>query len=43
MKKFNVFNVGFDGIDKCGKASIAKQIFAVDPNKYIINVRGIMS
>ena len=43
MKKFNVFNVEFDGIDKCGKDSIAKQIFAVDPNKYIINVRGIMS
>lgn len=43
MKKFKVFNVEFDGMDKCGKDSIAKQIFAVDPNKYIINVRGIMS
>ena len=42
-KSFKVFNVEFDGMDKCGKDSIAKQIFAVDPNKYIINVRGIMS
>ena len=43
MTNFKVFNVEFDGMDKCGKDSIAKQIFAVDPNKYIINVRGIMS
>ena len=43
MTNFKVLNVEFDGMDKCGKDSIAKQIFAVDPNKYIINVRGIMS
>lgn len=41
--KFKVFNVEFDGIDKCGKDSILKQIFSLAPNKYIINSRGIIS
>lgn len=43
MKVFKVFNIEFDGIDKSGKNSIKKQIFAVAPNKYIPKARGIMS
>ena len=40
---YKVFNVEFDGIDKCGKDSIMKQMFSVVPNKYIPKARGILS
>lgn len=43
MKKFKVFNIEFDGIDKCGKDTIMKQIFSAAPNKYIPKARGLMS
>lgn len=41
--KYKVFNVEFDGIDKCGKDSVMKQMFSVVPNKYIPKARGILS
>lgn len=41
--KYKVFNVEFDGIDKAGKDSIMRQIFAVAPNKYIPKSRGLLS
>lgn len=40
---YSVFNVEFDGIDKCGKDSIMQQIFSIAPNKYIPKSRGILS
>lgn len=43
MKKLKVFNVEFDGIDKCGKDSVMKQMFAVVPNMYIPKARGLIS
>lgn len=43
MKNFRVFNVEFDGIDKCGKDTIMKQIFSAAPNKYIPKARGLLS
>ena len=43
MKKFRVFNIEFDGIDKSGKDTIMKQIFAYAPNKYIPKSRGLLS
>lgn len=41
--KYKVFNIEFDGIDKCGKDSIMKQIFSYCPNKFIPKTRGLMS
>lgn len=41
--KYKVFNIEFDGIDKSGKDSIMKQIFAYAPNKYIPKSRGLLS
>ena len=43
MTKFKVFNIEFDGIDKCGKDTIMKQIFSASPNKYIPKARGLLS
>lgn len=43
MKKFKVFNIEFDGMDKSGKDSIMRQIFSCRPNMYIPKSRGIMS
>lgn len=43
MKKIKVFNVEFDGIDKCGKDSVQKQIHSVAPNKYTTRARGLLS
>ena len=41
--EFKVFNIEFDGIDKSGKDTIMKQLFSVDPNKYIPKSRGLIS
>ena len=38
-----IFNVDFDGIDKCGKETIRRTIISYYPNKYIYNDRGILS
>lgn len=43
MKSFKVFNIEFDGIDKCGKDTIMKQIFSIAPNLYIPKSRGLLS
>lgn len=43
MKKFKVFNIEFDGIDKSGKDTVMKQLFSIAPNKYIPKSRGLLS
>ena len=41
--KLNIFNVEFDGIDKCGKDSVKSYLFYLEPGKYLSRARGLMS
>lgn len=41
--KLNVFNVEFDGIDKCGKDSVKPYLFHLEPGKYLSRARGLIS
>lgn len=43
MTKLKVFNVEFDGIDKCGKDLIKSYIFHLAPGKYLAKARGVIS
>lgn len=46
MKKiltFKVFNVEFEGIDKCGKDTLKQTMFKVYPNTCAYKARGILS
>lgn len=40
---FNVFNVEFEGIDKCGKDTLKQEMFKVFPNVCAYKARGILS
>ena len=40
---FHVFNVEFDGIDKCGKDTLKQTMFKVFPNTCAYKARGILS
>lgn len=39
----NIFNVEFDGIDKCGKDSVKPYLFYLEPGKYLSRARGLIS
>lgn len=41
--KINIFNVEFDGIDKCGKDSVKPYLFYLEPGKYLSRARGLIS
>lgn len=41
--KLNIFNVEFDGIDKCGKDSVKPYLFYLEPGKYLSRARGLLS
>lgn len=41
--KLNIFNVEFDGIDKCGKDSVKPYLFYLEPGKYLSRARGLIS
>jgi hypothetical protein len=41
--KLDVFNVEFDGIDKCGKDTIWRTMISYHQNRYIYDARGILS
>lgn len=41
--KLKIFNVEFDGIDKCGKDAVKSYLFYLEPGKYLSRARGLMS
>lgn len=41
--KIKIFNVEFDGIDKCGKDSVKPYLFYLEPGKYLSRARGLIS
>lgn len=43
MKNIKVFNIEFDGIDKCGKDTIKSQIWYFAPGMYLPRARGLIS
>lgn len=43
MKNIKVFNIEFDGIDKCGKDTVKSQIWYFAPGMYLPRARGLMS
>ena len=43
MKNIKVFNIEFDGIDKCGKDTVKSQIWYFAPGMYLPRARGLIS
>lgn len=43
MTKLKYYTIVLEGIDKCGKDTIGKYLFALDGGKYLHITRGIMS
>lgn len=43
MKNVKVFNIEFDGIDKCGKDTVKSQIWYFAPGMYLPRARGLIS
>ena len=43
MKNVKVFNIEFDGIDKCGKDTVKSQIWYFTPGMYLPRARGLIS
>jgi hypothetical protein len=41
--EYKVFSLEFDGMVKCGKDTVMKQVFSYEPNTYITNARGLLS
>ena len=43
MKNIKVFNIEFDGIDRCGKDTVKSQIWYLAPGMYLPRARGLIS
>lgn len=43
MKNIKIFNIEFDGIDKCGKDTIKSLIWYFAPGMYLPRARGLIS
>lgn len=43
MKNIKVFNIEFDGIDKCGKDTVKSRIWYFAPGMYLPRARGLIS